>query len=86
MARRRGKRNAQIALYVFSGIVALSMVLGLLGPILSQPIQRRPTRAPTWTPWPTFTPTLTVVIEGPPSPTVAPTVTPYATTSFSNAS
>jgi predicted phosphodiesterase len=79
MARRRGKRNAQIALYVFSGIVALSMVLGLLGPILSQPSRRRPTLVPTWTPWPTFTPTLTVVIEGPPSPTVAPTATATST-------
>jgi predicted phosphodiesterase len=80
MARRRGKRTTQTIIYIFSGIVALSMILGLLGPILNQPVQRRRTRVPTWTPWPTATPapTPTTVVEGPPAPppTAVPTATP----------
>ena len=75
MARRRGKQSMQIILYIISGLVAFSMVLSLLAPlILGDPgRQRRSTPVPTWTPWPTATATetatVTPAVEGPPAPT-----------------
>ena len=76
MARRRGKSLSQITLYVVSAIVALSMVLSLLGPILFRtPPARTPTPLPTWTPWPTPTVTETPV-ETPTDAASPPTATP----------
>ena len=81
MARRRGKRFTQVTLYVVSAIVALSMVLSLVGPILFRtPPPRTPTPLPTWTPWPTptVTETPTGEVVGPPTAAVPlpPTATP----------
>lgn len=71
MARRGNARFTQVTLYVVSAIVALSMVLSLLGPILFRtPQPPTPTPLPTWTPWPT--PTLT------PAPSETPAGLPTA--------
>jgi hypothetical protein len=71
---RRSKRLTQIIIYIFSAIVILSMVLGLVGPILFRtPRTPTPTPWPTWTPWPTLTPTATA------APTAAPPLPPTAT-------
>ena len=71
---RRSKRLTQIVVYVFSAIVILSMVLGLIGQILFRtPDPATPTPWPTWTPWPTLTPTATV------APTAAPPLPPSPT-------
>lgn len=58
MALKRPRRTTQTIAYIFSAIVALSMILSLLGPILmGTPSQPTPTYPPTWTPLPTWTPT-----------------------------
>ena len=88
MIRKRDKRMLQIVAYVFSGLVVLSMVLSLLGPVLfREPATPTPTWPPTWTPTPlrTRTPTLmaptvtltnTAQVATPyPSPTWTPTPT-----------
>jgi hypothetical protein len=72
MARRASSRRAQVTMAVLSGIVALSLILSLLGPLLIRdPV--RPT--PTWTPLPvpSSTPTPTVAARTP-SATAAATV------------
>jgi hypothetical protein len=73
MARKRGKSVTEKIAYVLSAIVALSMLLGLLGPILiKEPTYPTPTWPPTWTPPPTWTqPPATAT----PMPTIAQTPT-----------
>jgi hypothetical protein len=67
MTRGASKRAAQTTMIVLSAIVALSLILSLLGPLLlREPV--RPT--PTWTPLPVPSPTLTAT----PTP-LAPSVT-----------
>lgn len=65
MTRRRDKRLTQNIAYALSAIVALSMILSLIGPLLLRNAARRPPPTPTWPP--TWT------------PTTAPTSTPAAT-------
>jgi hypothetical protein len=67
MARGRRGRFTRTVVYVLSAIVALSMIIGLLGPVLV-----REPRRPTPTPLPTWTPTR----EWTPTPTLTPTLTP----------
>ncbi len=81
MKRSRKYRNARNTAYVLSAIVALSMILALVGPILmgtpSRPtLTPTSTWPPTWTPRPTRTPTPSPT----PSPTPAPTQPPASTT------
>ena len=72
MSRKRGKRSTQIIAYTFSAIVALSMILSLVGPIVfSTRTPPTPTWPPTWTPWPTLTPTPAPTGTAEPLPTVA---------------
>ena len=64
MSRRQSKRTTQIVAYTLSALVALSLIISLLGPVLSQmPGRATPTVPPTRTPWPTatWTPTGTPV-------------------------
>ncbi|HUT21101.1 MAG TPA: hypothetical protein VM366_18255 [Anaerolineae bacterium] len=71
---RRPKQLTQIIIYIFSAIVILSMVLGLIGPILFRtPSPPTPTPLPTWTPWPTLTPTATAAPTAAPPPPPSPT-------------
>lgn len=74
MARRRANQFTKTAGIVFSALVAVSMVLSLLGPLLFRaPRPATPTPAPTWTPWPTYTPTPEPeATETSPLPTAAP--------------
>ena len=74
MARRRANQFTKTAGIVFSGLVALSMILSLLGPLLFRaPQPATPTPVPTWTPWPTYTPTPEPeATEMLPPPTAAP--------------
>jgi hypothetical protein len=71
MARASSKRAAQTTMVVLSAIVATSLILSLLGPLLiREPV--RPT--PTWTPLPVPSPTPTATSTPPaPSITVHPT-------------
>lgn len=70
---RRPKRLTQIIIYIFSAIVILSMMLGLIGPILFRPPRPpTPTPLPTWTPWPTLTPTATAAPTAAPPPPPTP--------------
>jgi hypothetical protein len=58
MTQRQRKSTSQTLAFVFTAIVALSMILSLVGPIvLRTPTQPTPTPPPTWTPLPTLTPT-----------------------------
>lgn len=74
MARRKASQFTKTAGVIFSGLVALSMILSLLGPVLFRTSRSAtPTPAPTWTPWPTYTPTPEpAVTETLPLPTAAP--------------
>ena len=74
MARRKASQFTKTAGVIFSGLVALSMILSLLGPMLFRASRSAtPTPAPTWTPWPTYTPTAEPEVTGtPPLPTAAP--------------
>lgn len=76
MNQQRRKRTTQIVAYTLSAIVALSMILSLIGPlVLRSPVQPTPTWTPTWIPRPTltFTPTLTATLTL--ASTAAPTPT-----------
>ncbi|MBN1581597.1 MAG: hypothetical protein JXA89_12910 [Anaerolineae bacterium] len=67
--------TTQKVAYAFSAIVAFSMLLGLLGPILfREPTPPTPTWPPTWTPAPTWTPPSTQTA----TPTATATSTPAA--------
>jgi hypothetical protein len=85
MARKRDKRLLRTVAYVFSGLVVLSMVLSLLGPVLfRESATPTPTWPPTWTATsvaPTLTPTGT-----PPSATPSPTYTGTPTATLTPAS
>ena len=60
MARRRNRRMAQTTMIVLSTLVALSLILSLLGPILlREPARPTPTPVPVMTRPPTVTPTAT---------------------------
>lgn len=82
MNRTRRVKTLQRVAYLFSAIVALSMILSLIGPLLIRSERAvstpRPTATwpPTWTPVPTL-PLLTPVLpESVPLPTASPTITP----------
>ncbi len=81
MTRRSSKRTTQVTLYVFSAVVALSLILGLVGPLLvREPGRPTPTSPPTYTlsptrPLPTVTPTPT----GPPTVSVTRSADPPPT-------
>jgi hypothetical protein len=83
MARRRDTRTIQRIAYILTAIVALSMIISLVGPVLiHEPGQATPTLAPTWTPFPrsTATPTsqsaATPTSQSAVTPTSQSTVTP----------
>lgn len=82
MASKQGKETKRISTtqkiaYGFSAIVAFSMLLGLLGPILMrEPSWPTPTWPPTWTPMPSWTPPAT---QTPLPVTQTPTPTATAT-------
>ena len=81
MTRRRERRTTETILYVLTAIVALSMVIGLVGPILiREPVEPTPTWPPTWTftPAPTRTPTQVPAQTPtlPPTPSATTTHTP----------
>jgi 1,2-diacylglycerol 3-alpha-glucosyltransferase len=70
MARKRGSSVAGTVSYILSAVIALSLILGLLGPVLMRPfVSPTPTWPPTWTPRPTAT-------ETPLPPTPRPFRTP----------
>ena len=71
MTRRRNKQWTNKVVYALTAIVALSMILGLVGPLLiREPLQPTPTPTPTWAP------TLTPTMEATPTPQPTPTQTP----------
>jgi len=75
MARKQSKRATQIAVYMFSALVALSLIISLLGPVLFRtPVRPTATFTPTWTPFSTSTrtPTGTPVPTDTPSPSGTP--------------
>jgi hypothetical protein len=75
MTQRQRRSTTQTIAFVFTAIVALSMILSLLGPIfLRSPSQPTPTPPPTWTPLPTYTPTPVITDTPTPEPTSTETV------------
>ena len=75
MTRKQGKSVIQKVAYGMSAIVVLSMILSLLGPILSHPpTPPTPTWPPTWTPGATVTPFATATFAPSPTPSPAPAV------------
>lgn len=86
MARRRDRRTIQRIAYILTAIVALSMIISLVGPVLiHEPGQATPTLPPTWTPFPrsTATPTSQSAATPTSQPTAtlipSPTLTPQPT-------
>jgi hypothetical protein len=85
VTRRSSRRPSRVILYVLSAIAALSLILGLVGPLLVRdPGRATPTPLPTLTlsptrPQPTVTPTLpepptaSVTRAADPPPTSTPT-------------
>ncbi len=89
MSQTRRTRVLQTIAYIVSALVALSMILSLIGPLLFRDVTDIPaqhptaTWPPTWTPAPTATalPQITpMVVEPPLPPTASPTVTPTLST------